>query len=97
VPAVELRLDVRHHLYAVDHQVGDQTVDLNVLHDHTDQPRPTQVALAQLRAREVFVVEVSHADRLSRTARTQTNRLSPGGATQRTMPQPCAGTAILGV
>ena len=65
VTAVELRLDVRHHLDAVDHEVGDQTVDLGVLHDHADQPRPTQVALAELRAGEVLVVEASHADRLS--------------------------------
>ena len=63
--AVEFRLDVRHHLHAVDHKVGDQTVDLSALHDHADQTCPTQVALAELRAGEVLVVEASHADRLS--------------------------------
>ena len=71
VAVVELRLDVRHHLHAVDHEVGDQAVDLNVLHDNTDQPRPTQVAFAELRVGEVFVVEASHADRLGRTPHTR--------------------------
>jgi hypothetical protein len=82
VAAVELRLDVRHHLHAVDHKVGDQTLDLNVLHDHADQTRPTQVALAELRVGEVFVVEPSHADRLSRSHRRPTDeRSSPAQPT----------------
>jgi hypothetical protein len=66
VPAVELGLHVRHDLDPVDHEVGDQAVYLGVLHDHADQPRPTQVALAELRAGEVLLVEASHADRLGR-------------------------------
>ena len=65
---VELRLDVRHHLDPVDHKIGDQAVDLGVLHDHADHPRSTQVAFAELCAGEVLVVEASHADRLGRTA-----------------------------
>jgi hypothetical protein len=68
VAAVELRLDVRHDLDPVDHEIGDQAVDLSVLHDHADQPSSTQIALAELCAGEVLVVEASHADRLGRTA-----------------------------
>jgi hypothetical protein len=68
VTAVELRLDVRHHLDPVDHEIGDQAVDLGVLHDHADHPRSTQVAFAELCAGEVLVVEASHADRLGRAA-----------------------------
>lgn len=68
--AVELRLDVRHHLDPVDHEIGDQAVDLGVLHDHTDHPRSTQVAFAKLCAGDVLIVEASHADRLGRTAHT---------------------------
>lgn len=68
VSAVELRLDVRHHLDPVDHEIGDQAVDLGVLHDHADHPRSTQVAFAEFCAGEVLVVEASHADRLGRTA-----------------------------
>ena len=64
MPAVELDLDVRHDLDPVDHEVGNQAVYLGVLHDHADQPGPTQVALAELRAGEVLVVEASHAHRL---------------------------------
>ena len=70
VAAVELRLDVRHDLDSVDHEIGDQAVDLSVLHDHADQPSSTQIALAELCAGEVLVVEASHADRLGRTAHT---------------------------
>src|SRR5687768_5063919 len=65
--AVELRLDVRHHLDPVDHKIGDQAVDLGVLHDHADHPRSAQVAFAELCAAEVLVVEASHANRLGRT------------------------------
>lgn len=36
---------------------------LGILHDHADQPRPAQVALAELRA-EILVIDASHADRL---------------------------------
>ncbi|GIM94500.1 hypothetical protein Ato02nite_062930 [Paractinoplanes toevensis] len=64
---VELGLDVRHHLDPVDHKIGDQAVDLDVLHDHADQPRSAQVALAEFRAGEVLILEASHADRLGRT------------------------------
>jgi hypothetical protein len=66
VAAVELRLDVRHDLDPVHHEIGDQAVDLSVLHDHADQPSSTQVALAEFCADEVLVVEASHADRLGR-------------------------------
>ena len=45
---------------------GDQAVYHGVLHDHADQPGPTQVALAELRAGEILVVEASHAHRLVR-------------------------------
>jgi hypothetical protein len=69
VAAVQLRLDVRHDLDPVDDEIGNQAVDLGVLHDHTDHPRSTQVALAELCAGEVLVVEASHADRLGRSAR----------------------------
>ena len=64
VPTVQLGLDVRHDLDAVDHEVGDEAVYLGVLHHHADQPRPTEVALAELRTGEILVVEASHADRL---------------------------------
>ena len=64
--AVQLRLDVRHDLDAVDDEMGDQAVDLSVLHDHADEPSLTQVALPELCAGEVLVVEASHAHRLWR-------------------------------
>ena len=67
VAAVELRVDVWHHLDPVDLQVGDQAVDLHVLHDNTDQSRPTQVALAELRPSQVLVVEAPHRDRVGPT------------------------------
>ena len=52
--AVELGLDVGRHLDAVDDEVGDQSVDLGVLHDHADQAGAAQVALAELRAGQVL-------------------------------------------
>jgi hypothetical protein len=64
VPVVELGLDVRHDLDPVHHEVGDQSVYLGVLHHHADQPSPAEVALAELGASEVLVIEASHTDRL---------------------------------
>ncbi|GAA2371081.1 hypothetical protein GCM10010170_072330 [Dactylosporangium salmoneum] len=65
---VELCLNVRHHLDPVDHKIGDQAVDLGVLHDHADHPRSTQVGFAEFCTGEVLIVEASHADRLGPTA-----------------------------
>jgi len=64
VPAVELGLDVRRHLDPVHYETGNQAVYLGVLHDHADQPGPAEVALAELGASEVLVIEASHTDRL---------------------------------
>ncbi len=55
--SVELGLDVARHLDAVDHEVGDQAVDLGVLHDHPDQPGTVEHALAELRPGQVLVHE----------------------------------------
>ena len=53
-----------HHLDPVDHQVGDQAVDLGVLHHHADQAGPAEVALAELGTGQVLVIETSHANSL---------------------------------
>lgn len=64
MPVVELGLDVRHDLDPVHYEIGNQAVYLGVLHDHADQPGPAEVALAELGASEVLVIEASHANRL---------------------------------
>ena len=59
--SVELGLDVTGHLDAVDHEVGDEPVDLGVLHDDADQAGAGQVALAELGTGQVLLDESLHA------------------------------------
>ena len=66
IRAAYSKIELCADLDSVDHQVGDQAIDLGVLHDHADHPRSTEVTLAELCAGEVLVVEASHADRLGR-------------------------------
>ncbi len=63
IAPVELRFDVPRHFDAVDDEVGYEAVNLDVLHDDSHEPRPVELALPELRTREIFLHEPPHASR----------------------------------
>jgi hypothetical protein len=58
VPPVELCLDERPDLDAVDHEPVDDEVDVGATEQHAGQARPGEVDLADDRARRVEVDEL---------------------------------------